>query len=428
MLMLTFELGRGCGESQRKSYLLAKTWKQKRAIIAEKKLTSICPQWLVLKQDRRAFEIIPERVAIVKRIFALSNSGYGKRRIAAYLNKNRIETWGRGRSKATVWHASYVHKILRNRAVLGAFQPHRMDIGRRVPDGTVIQDYFPAVIDERTFGQANAARLATGGQTQSQISNLFAGLLYDGYSEAHRMIFCDKGVDKRRKNAHGNSKYLRSSRVQAEPDSLPSTWNYCEFEHIFLRVIGEIDWLRLQQQRHPAELVQLEHELTTLDAEISKISTQIERILLAIAEEAGHAPLAPMAAIRQLECQKAVKQAFASTKQKELRTLQEGNANFAANLDSFKQLAATATDPRNIELRLRLREEIRRKVRRIDLYPSTWPVVLQMANPWLNPSLFFVLFANGGARVVAVQPRGRGKSPEAHIYDAPSAVGASAAA
>lgn len=428
MLMLTFELGRGCGESQRKSYLLTKTWKQKRATIAEKKLTSICPQWLVLKEDGDVFDIIPDRAAIVKRIFALSNSGYGKRRIAAYLNSNRIETWGRGRSKAVAWHASYVHKILRNRAVLGEFQAHRMESGRRVPEGSVIQGYFPAVIDELTFAQANCAKLMTGGRTRSQISNLFAGLVYDGYSEAHRMLFVDKGIDKRRKNGHGNNKYLRSSRIQTEPDDdVPSTWNYSEFEHVFLRAICEIDWHRLQQQRRPAELVQLEHELAKLDAEISAISTRIERILIAIADEAGATPLAPMATIKRLEGQKSAKQAYASAKQKELRALDVRNANFAANLDSFKRLAVSATDPRNIDLRLRLREEIRRKVRRIDLYPSDWPVVLQMANPWLNPSLFFVVFTNGGARVVAVQSIGRGKPPEIHIYDAPNAAISSAA-
>jgi DNA invertase Pin-like site-specific DNA recombinase len=420
MLLLTFELGRGCGESDRKSYLLLKTWEQKRANLQRKKLTSICPHWLMLNDTGTAFQTIRERAEIVRAIFALSNNGYGKRRIAAHLNRNGFQPWGRGKSKGLGWHASYVAKILRSRATLGEFQPHRMESGRRVAEGNVIADYFPAVIDRATFNRVNAARPATGGQTQTKISNLFAGLIWEGDTE-HRMLFCDKGRDKRKKQQTGNSKYIYSDRQRFEPDARIATWNYSEFESIMLRVLREIDWQRLRDQTRPQRHVELEGELATLDFEIHTLTAKIDRIVRAIAEEDGEAPTAPIGAIKRLENQVAAKQTIASTKREELRTEEKGHENFAANLDSLKTLATTATDPYQIELRLQLREEIRRRVKRIDVYPSAWSAALQRSRPWLNPGTLFILFANGNARVVFVQPTGRGKPPQIKIAEAAGA-------
>jgi hypothetical protein len=94
--------------------------------------------------------------------------------------------------------------------------------------------------------------------------------------------------------------------------------------------------------------------------------------------------------------------------------------NIASNLHNFKNLAAIATNPYEVDVRLQLREEIRRKVRRIELYASDWSIALQRAKPWLNPSYLFLEFANGGARVVFIQPTGRGKPPAVRIADAPN--------
>lgn len=419
MLLLTFELGRGCGESERKAYLLSKTWKQKRAAISQIKLTSICPQWLKLNKERTAFDIIDDRVKVVQEIFQLSDNGYGKRRIAAHLNRADVETWGRGKSKAAGWHSSYVAKILGNRAVLGEFQPHRMDNGKRIPEGDSIPDYFPAVIDLPTFERANSRRVATGGQTQNKVSNLFAGIVYEGGTD-HRMTLLDKGKDKRDRRRRGNSRYLRSDRHRIEPQSDVPSWNYSAFEALFLRVLRELDWRRLRDQERPAQEVRLEQEVAELETQIRKLTATIDRIVTAIADEAGETPIAPMAAIARLEAEKNRKEMIAMPKRKELRAEQQSKINIAANLDTFKALAGMATDPQNVELRLQLREEIRRKVRRIELYASEWSVALQRAKPWANPSYLFIEFTHGGARVVFIQPNGRGKAPDLRVADAPN--------
>ncbi len=61
---------------------------------------------------------------MVGKIFELADEGWGQHRIAAWLNANAGEPWGRGERKGTRWHRSYVRKLLLNPAVIGTFVPH----------------------------------------------------------------------------------------------------------------------------------------------------------------------------------------------------------------------------------------------------------------------------------------------------------------
>ena len=85
--------------------------------------------------------------------------------------------------RADSWHRSYVLKILRNRAVLGEYQPHRGHgaVGRQ-PIGKPIPDYYPAVIEAELFYRVQAAlksRRLMRGRTGKLVANLFTGLLHD---------------------------------------------------------------------------------------------------------------------------------------------------------------------------------------------------------------------------------------------------------
>src|SRR5262245_44893209 len=121
------------------------------------------------------WEPVPERVAVVRRIFRLCLEGQGLHAIAHVLNGtkevvttvggkrkrvvvpmdnvNPVPTMGRGKE----WMYSYVNLILHNRAVLGEMQPHVIKDGKRVPAGQPVAGYYPQVIDEATFYKAQAA-------------------------------------------------------------------------------------------------------------------------------------------------------------------------------------------------------------------------------------------------------------------------------
>ena len=128
MLVILF---RANEESAMKSNRLLAAWDNKRTRCGDQKLTSTAPKWLRLSEDRKQFELIEDRVQVVSGIFRMARDGKGSIAIAKTLNGEEVPTFGR----ADIWSRSYVRKILANRAVIGEFQPHRMQDGKRVPTG-----------------------------------------------------------------------------------------------------------------------------------------------------------------------------------------------------------------------------------------------------------------------------------------------------
>ncbi|WP_245315132.1 recombinase family protein, partial [Bradyrhizobium yuanmingense] len=128
-------------ESKIKSMRVGAAWKNKRAKAAEgQPMTARCPAWLRLAADRKSYDLIPDRVEIVRQIFADSAAGLGMYSIARRLNEASVPAFVGKHG----WHRSYLAKTLENRAVLGEFQPHVKVDGKRVAEGDPIHDYYPA--------------------------------------------------------------------------------------------------------------------------------------------------------------------------------------------------------------------------------------------------------------------------------------------
>ena len=110
-------MARANEESAIKSSRIAAAWKNKRNQIGHRVMTKWCPAWLRVNEDRSGFEVISDRVDVVRRIFEAAANGQGSSVITRLLNKDRVHAFG----KSNGWLESYVTKILKNRAVLGEF-------------------------------------------------------------------------------------------------------------------------------------------------------------------------------------------------------------------------------------------------------------------------------------------------------------------
>ena len=117
-------------------------------------MTAQCPRWLRLvgRRNARHYQVIPDRAATLRRIFdeALTFGGHV---IAGRLRQDGIPPFG----KNGHWTAANARAILRNRAVIGVFQPHTTVNGKRQADGDPITGYFPAVVDEAVFARVQDA-------------------------------------------------------------------------------------------------------------------------------------------------------------------------------------------------------------------------------------------------------------------------------
>ena len=76
--------------------------------------------------------------------------GWGRRQIVKKLNKNKVPAF----QSKNGWQESYIAKVLQNKAVIGEFHTDKTETGEPL----IVEDYFPAIIDEGLFYRAQAAR------------------------------------------------------------------------------------------------------------------------------------------------------------------------------------------------------------------------------------------------------------------------------
>lgn len=164
-------------ESATKGRRIKAAWEGKRLMARDRPLTSVAPAWLSLDKTTQKFTVDERKAEIVRNIFARINAGVGLELIAKDLNESGTAPFGRGQR----WYRSYVQKIRDNPAVIGTFVPHQLE---HSSDGKVrkplepITGYFPAIIDEEAFYNAQALAKGKAPTTKAAkgIRSLLAGL------------------------------------------------------------------------------------------------------------------------------------------------------------------------------------------------------------------------------------------------------------
>jgi hypothetical protein len=175
LILAVVEFGRSHSESASKASRMGEVWAEKRRAVREEGalMTHRLPGWL--EERGKKIVPIPDRAKVVRRMFSLALKGYGLSLIVRELTRDEVPVWGRSQ---TGWSKAYVHKIINGRAVLGEYQPIRQ--GK--PDGDPMPDYYPAIVDEATWLQAQAAlarRKDKPGPVGEKLATLFGGLLQD---------------------------------------------------------------------------------------------------------------------------------------------------------------------------------------------------------------------------------------------------------
>jgi DNA invertase Pin-like site-specific DNA recombinase len=314
------EMSTAAEESAKKSQRVTAAWHSKRNKIDSGKLTSRGPAWLKYSADTKQFEPLPERVEVIRRIFDEAIAGIGAFTIAKRLNEAALPTFGSWSSSAieqiierrektaknrrpkpvresvdvikrileeslegvgidiiarrlnddrvptfTSWNPSSVNKIIAGRAVIGEFQLHRDEGGKRVAVGEPVKGYFPAVVTDEIYYSAQAARLGRkttgGGRKGPYLSNLFAKLIYCYYCGA-RMLFEDKGDGPK-----GNTYFVCMS-VPTGSDCVRTRWRYDDFEASFLAFVQQVDLGSIfSAEKDAAKRAALEAEMTSLRGE-----------------------------------------------------------------------------------------------------------------------------------------------------------------
>jgi len=160
---LAFRMVLSNEESAKKQKRNREAWIRKRE--SGKVMTGLVPAWIRKTGDK--LELIPERAAIVRRIFESYVRGDGKQKIALDLIADGIPPFGKGHhGKASTWHQSYIRNVLANPAAYGSFTPHVEEravdarTAKEGPKERVAQaerpDYYPPVVDKDVWSQVQA--------------------------------------------------------------------------------------------------------------------------------------------------------------------------------------------------------------------------------------------------------------------------------
>jgi hypothetical protein len=127
-------------------------------------LTSVCPFWLKVNDSRTAFELLPERVAIIQEIFQRRANGEGPMAIANSLTKRGVATPKR---LSSTWHASAIQKVTDSDTVIG----HLVNA-----HGEVFETYYP-VVELDVWQAVKALRGQKGATGASVKAHVLSGVV-----------------------------------------------------------------------------------------------------------------------------------------------------------------------------------------------------------------------------------------------------------
>jgi DNA invertase Pin-like site-specific DNA recombinase len=345
---------RSSQESKRKSERCTQAAAQARKAIQSGKCVSArLPGWLEGEKGGR-ITIIPERVEIIRRIYRMAAEGMGATRIADILIEEGVPCW----TYVKRWSAGYISFLLRSRAVHGEFQPGTHPRGGVwTASGPLQPNYFPRIIDEALWARVQVLRAKRfargkiavgtyhGNGGRSNWRNLFLRLCWD--EQGNTMVF--QSVQQRWTYLISNNRKLfRTHKIR-----------YAYFKTAILQMLDDLDWKTLLTVKTDKNLVQQLKSLSNRIVELEKLRKRYLRVIEGDEELDDLLISRYKESVRQLAELKTAKEALQNQINQDLPKTLDGIptiVTFEANKDTESK-----------DYQLRLRDEIRKRISRIDL-------------------------------------------------------------
>lgn len=329
--------------------------------------TKALPAWLRVN-DQGKLVAIPEAAKTIRMIFDLRSKGIGKLTIERKLNAEAPWTppQRKGRGKAG-WRASYIQKILGNRAVIGEYQPHVLEGGRggkRTPVGDPIPGYYPAIVDPALFYAVQPAREGNRGRT-GKARNLLAHLARCAYcggpmayaAKGPRWVYlaCDNGC-------RGVGCKRHSIAYQECEETLLENCQRLRPEQVLPKPGEQAAACQALRQR----LAGIDGEITDIEAQLVNLTDQVAATKLQAMRDRYEAKMAALHERQKvLEADKAAAQRELARAETGLKSFKNWQRGFAA----LREALAGG----DVEVRLRLRSHLRELIDRIEVFAVGHP-------------------------------------------------------
>lgn len=230
------------------------------------KVSTKCPAWLSLAEDKQSWIVLETEVEKVRLIFKLCIDGLGLQAICQRLNALGIAPM----PKSDNWTTTYIQSILRNRVAIGEYQP--CSGKSRKPVGEPIKDYYVRIIDDATFYKAQSALDArtrhARGPTRKFI-NVLSGLVVDARSQSTMFLASKPQRDGSIKKSLFPSEAIKNKEVQY--------WS-CPMDILEKAILQAVVELTLEEEESEDEkvLAGLMAKKETLQHNIRKTTDKID--------------------------------------------------------------------------------------------------------------------------------------------------------
>lgn len=394
ILRVGVNIDRANSESAHKSLRGGEAWSKKRNNANGKSAMSAkVPKWLRAEKGY-PITVIPERAAIVRKMYEWAAKGLGQYTIADKLIAANVPPWGpvfKGRPPR--WFPAYVGDILRSRTVIGEYQPHtkRDRDGNRVPrhaDGDPIPNYYPAVVPlqlwqkvqevRKSLAQSKFGEALHAGKDKFSDKNLFRKLVFDASNDAPMTY-----------RSYDNHPCLVTTwREDVRQHKVP----YPSFENSMLEFLSEADWKEISRESESPKTKELSVRQEVLAKAIDDNSRILGRYesLLDDPDSKGFQRIRDKYKLAIAEAERLIEERNAL------------EAEIAASIDGAEILSSTSgseftrRDRTSKEARLKLRLLIAQRVRRIDVHFDKTAKSFMGAD-----ALAKIRFANGVERWIA---------------------------
>ncbi|MND70916.1 hypothetical protein D3C80_624340 [compost metagenome] len=374
-------MSRGHEESQTKSERISAVAKRKREQAREGKghITSITPAWIDAKRiDANRYEFtLNHHAETVRAIYEMAMRGLGATAIARKLNVDGVPAF---KSKDG-WYQSIIKALLTRHDVIGTFQPHRMQDGKRVPDGDPIEGYFPAAIEKDLFLRVQAMRSNPGrpGRKGDTFANLFTGLCHCAHCGGPMTMKLSrvKGNENGRYLVCAN--YVRGHRCKDGK-------RHFRYEPLEAVILDHVKEINLAETLHAAKF---DDTLRELDEAIAGLTLQLEGLLrkeqrLAQAIEDDNEP--PNAILNLLRARQSERQAVEAelrhqqTERQRQSIRHDNSANMADRIAKLRVAWEKAEEATRYELRSEAHNAIRELMTEISFDSPSYTAVVIIEN------------------------------------------------
>ncbi|RRV08534.1 recombinase family protein [Pseudomonas sp. v388] len=313
------------------------------------------PQWL--RWDGAQWELIPERVAAVRRTLELYQQGFGKDKAAKILFEEGFTLTERGVT------GLQVYRLVRLQALRGA-KTLKVD-----GEDFVLEEYYPRLISDAEWEELQylaGQRLRRRGVNEIPGLVTGIGITYCGYCGT--AVVGQNMMGRMRADGTLADGHRRLQCVSYSINQGCSAGGSCSVVPIEKAILNFCsDQMNLQRLLQAGDDGKgLRHQLSTARVEVEKIGSQLSKITDALlADESGSAPISFLRKARELESDQAEAELRVSQLEREVAAL--ARTGIPARAERWGELAerANALDP---DARQQIRQMVMDTFERIVVY------------------------------------------------------------